>query len=148
MDRPKRKRVTIQEFEQVLENVGNVVGDMLRLIWCTAMRPSEVCIMRPIDIICNDPECWLYIPGRDTAPTGKHKTMRFGRIKAIPLTQESQIILRTRVKDFKSKDYIFSPKESISEFLEEKAGRRITPSNCGNRLGTNKRKHPMITPGN
>jgi integrase len=147
IDIPKRKKVKPEEFVKVINNVNPVVADMLRLIWHTAMRPSEVCKMRPFDIIKDDPECWLYIPGRDQSPVGEHKTARFERIKVIPLTHECQKILMRRIKDFSSKDYVFSPKESMQEFLEIKAANRKTPLKYGNRPGTNKKEHPMINPG-
>ena len=52
-----------------------------------------------------------------------------------------------RVKDFDSKKYVFSPKESMKEFLARKAANRKTPLKYGNRPGTNLKDHPMITPG-
>jgi len=145
-DNTKRKRVTEKEFNKVFKQVGSVVGDMLKLIWHTGMRPNEVCSMRPYDILRDDIECWLYIPGRDQSPVGKHKTMRFEKIKVIPLAKESQEILKSRIKDFNSMDYIFNPQESVQEFLAKKAEERKTPLSCGNRPGTNRKDHAMIKP--
>lgn len=145
-DNHKRVRVTEKEFQKVVNEVSSVVGDMLQLIWYTAMRPYEVCDMRPFDILCDDPDCWLYIPGRDQTPVGKHKTTRFERVKVIPLTQECQEILSSRISNFKSKEYIFSPKEAMQEFLEKKSTNRKTPLDYGNKPGTNRKKHPMIAP--
>ena len=143
----KRLKVTQEEFQKVLENVNSVVADMLQLIWFTAMRPGEVCKMRPCDILCDDPECWLYIPGRDISPVGEHKTMRFGRTKVIPLTTKSQSVLQKRISDFNSKEYIFKPIDAINEMFEERAKKRQTPPHYGNSPGTNKKEHPMIRPG-
>lgn len=143
-DNPKRSRVTEVDFQKVVNAVSSVVGDMLKLIWQTAMRPYEVCDMRPYDILCDDPDCWLYIPGRDQTPVGKHKTTRFERVKVIPLTQTCQEILISRIKDFDSKEYIFSPKAAMQEFFESKSAKRKTPLSYGNRPGTNKKTHPMI----
>jgi len=75
-DNPKRVRITEEDFRKVVNVVNSVVGDMLQLIWYTAMRPYEVCDMRPFDILCDNPQCWLYIPGRDQTPVGLHKTTR------------------------------------------------------------------------
>ena len=116
-DNRKRARVTEEDFWKVVNGVGNVVGDMLQLIWYTGMRPYEVCNMRPFDILCDDPDCWLYIPGRDQTPVGKHKTTRFERVKVIPLTQKCQEILKPRIKDFESKEYIFSPSSPLKKSL-------------------------------
>lgn len=145
-DTPKRRRITEEEFSKVLSHINPVVADILRLIWLTAMRPYEVCQMRPFDIIREDPECWLYIPGRDSSPLGKHKTMRFGRIKVIPLTKQSQDIINKYITDYVSKEFIFSPEQAVKIFLEQKALKRKTPLNAGNRPGTNRKEHPMIQP--
>jgi integrase len=146
-DNGKRKKVTEEEFEKVLHHLGTVVGDILRLVWHTGMRPNEVCNIRPYDIIRDDPDCWLYIPGRDSSPVGKHKTMRFERVRVIPLTRECQQILQLRIKDSSSKECVFDPRETMRELLARKSEQRQTPLNSGNRPGTNKKEHPMITPG-
>ena len=125
-DNHKRERVTEKELWKVVEAVNSVVGDMLKLIWYTGMWPHEVCDMRPYDIICDNPECWLYILGRDRTPVGKHKTTRYEHVKVIPLTAEAQKILAPRIKDFNSKKYVFSPKEAIREFRENKFANRKT----------------------
>jgi len=145
-DNPKRARVLEEDFRKVVNAVSSVVGDMLQLIWHTAMRPYEVCEMRPFDILCDNPNCWLYIPGRDQTPVGQHKTTRFERVKVIPLASKCQKILKPRIQDFNSKKCIFSPKEAVQEFLEHKFANRKTPLNYGNRPGTNLRKHPMVKP--
>ena len=146
-DNGKRKKVTEEEFNKVVSCLGSVVGDILRLVWHTGMRPNEVCSMRPYDILRDDPDCWLYIPGRDSGPVGKHKTMRFERVRVVLLTRECQRILQLRIKDFSSKQHVFDPRESIREFLATKTEQRKTSLTCGNRPGTNKKEHPMITPG-
>ncbi|MFH1615294.1 MAG: site-specific integrase [Planctomycetota bacterium] len=146
-DIPKRARVTEEEFRKVINAVNSVVGDMLQLIWYTAMRPYEVCDMRPFDILFDDPKCWIYIPGRDQTPVGRHKTTRFERVKVIPLTSKCQKIMESRIEDFNSKKYIFSPKETMQEIREKKSANRKIPLKYGNRPGTNLKKHPMVNPG-
>ena len=108
-----RGRITEEEFTRVIAATNSVIGDMLRLIWHTAMRPYEICSMRPCDIVADDSECWLYIPGRDRSPLGDHKTVRFERIKVIPLTRSAQDILRPRIDCWESTEFIFSPKEAV-----------------------------------
>jgi len=146
-DNPKRNRVTEEECEKVLKHLGSVVSDMLKLIWHTGMRPNEVCSMRPCDILRDNDQCWLYIPGSDQSPVGKHKTMRFNRVRVIPLAGECQDILCKRIHDFDSKDYIFSPAETMHELILKKSEQRKTPLSCGNRPGSNRKEHPMIRPG-
>ena len=146
-DKLKRALVSEDELEKVTENLTGVVADMLRLIWITAMRPSEVCRMRPFDILHKDRSCWLYVPGRDASMVGDHKTAHHQRIRAVPLPASAQAILKPRIEDFGSKEFIFTPVQAIQELLERKAANRKTPLNQGNRPGTNRREHPMITPG-
>ena len=146
-DNQNREKVSFQDFVKVIKSVNSVVADMLWLIWYTAMRPGEVCRMRPFDILRDDPECWLYIPGRDKSPIGEHKTSRFGKLKAITLTRKSQEILLRRILDFNSKEYIFSPGDAIREMYAARAKNRKTPLSYGNHPGTNCKEHPMITPG-
>ena len=147
-DNIKRGRVTEEEFNKVVGVVTSVIGDMLKLVWHTGMRPYEICEMRPYDILCDDSECWIYIPGRDHTPVGNHKTMRYGKVKVIPLAGECIDILSKRIDDFDSKEYIFSPQESIAEFLKTKSRNRKTPLSCGNRQGSNRKENPERKPGN
>ena len=146
-DNSKRNRVTEDEFQKVLSQLGSVVSDMLKLIWHTGMRPYEACNMRPCDILRDHELCWLYIPGRDQGPVGKHKTMRFNRVRVIPLAAECQGILNRRINDFESTDYIFSPTETVEELIQLKSEQRKTPMSCGNKPGSNIKEHPMIKPG-
>jgi len=146
-DNHKRSRVIEEEFTKVIQAVNSVVADMLKLIWYTGMRPSEVCDMRPFDIIHDVPKCWLYIPGRDQTPVGHHKTTRYERVKVIPLASKPQEILSQRIKDFDSMDFIFKPEDAMRELLQKRRKNRKTAVSCGNRPGTNKQEHPMIKPG-
>jgi len=145
-DNIKRKRVTKEELWKVIRVVNSIIANMLKLLWYTGMRPYEVCEMRPYDILRDDPDCWLYIPGRDITPVGKHKTTGFEQVKVIPLAGESQKILSSQIKNENSKEYIFSPKDAMAEVFKEKGKNRKTPINYGNKPGSNRRKHPMIQP--
>lgn len=145
-DNIKREKITEEEFEKVVNTVTSVVGDMFRLLWHTGMRPCEVCEMRPFDILRDDPECWIYIPGRDKSPVGDHKTTHFEKVKVIALAGECIDILSKRIDDFDSKEYIFSPKESIDEHRKTKRKNRKTPLSCGNKPGSNKKQNPKRKP--
>ena len=103
--------------------------------------------MRPFDILRSDPNCWLYIPGRDKSPIGEHKTMRFGRSRLITLTKKTQDILLRRITDFGSKEYVFKPDDAVKEMRARRAKRRHTPLSCGNRPGSNCRLEPQRSPG-
>ncbi len=146
IDNIKRQRVTEEELNKVLGVVTSVLGDMLRLVWYTGMRPYEICEMRPYDILRDDPECWIYIPGREKTPVGKHKTTRYGKVKVIPLAGKSIDILSRRISDFSSKKYIFTPQDSVAEYRATKRKNRKTPLSCGNKPGSNKKKNPKRKP--
>ena len=146
-DTLKRAMVTKNEFEKVVACVNPVVADMLRIMWNTAMRPSEVCRMRPLDILHDDPSCWLYVPGRDVSLVGDHKTAHHQRVRAIPLTPQSQEVLKQRIESFDSDEHIFQPAIAVRAMYEERFAGRKTPLGQGNRAGTNCKAHPMITPG-
>jgi len=141
-DKIKRQRVTEEEFQKVINSVNNVIGDMLTLIWHTGMRPYEICEMRPFDILRDDPECWIYIPGRDKTPVGMHKTTGHGRIKVIPLAGVCIDILSKRIDNFDSKKVVFSPKDSMKEYLTDKYKNRKTALSCGNIPGSNRKDNP------
>jgi len=126
--------------------VGSIVADRLRLIWHTGMRPTEVCIIRPYDILRDDENCWLYVPGCDEGRVGKRKTMRFGRVRVVPLTEPCQRLLDKRILDYGSKEFIFSPVASVQERIEKKSRDRKTPLSSGNRAGTHRKEHPMVKP--
>ena len=146
-DNIKRGRITEEEFNKVVSVLTSVIGDMLKLVWHTGMRPYEICEMRPYDILKEDSECWIYIPGRDHTPIGKHKTTRYGKVKVIPLAGDCIDILSKRIDNFDSKEYIFSPQESRSEFQEAKRLNRKTPLSCGNKPGSNRKEKPKRKPG-
>ena len=146
-DQPKRRPVTKEELQSVVASLTTVVADMIRLIWITAMRPSEVCRMRPFDILREDPECWLYVPGRDAGPVGDHKTAQYRRTRAIPLTREAQTILKGRITDVDSMAFVFSPAGAVREMRERRFALRQTPMGQGSREGSNRQPRPMINPG-
>jgi integrase len=146
-DAVRRRPITEEELAAVVAKMPTVTGDMVRLCWLTAMRPSEVCRMRPIDILRDDEDCWLYIPGRDEGPVGDHETAHHQRVRAIPLTRQAQDILRPRLKGLEPTEAIFSPTETIREMRKRRSKKRQTPVGQGNSTGTNRRLHPMIAPG-
>ena len=141
-DKIKRNRITEEEFQRVVGSVNSIVGNMLTLIWHTGMRPYEICEMRPFDILRDDPECWIYIPGRDKTPVGMHKTTGQGRIKVIPLAGVCIDILSKRIDNFDSKKVVFSPKDSMKEYLATKRNNRKTSLTCGNIPGSNRKRNP------
>ena len=137
----KRSSISEEEFGKVSTNLTSVVADMLRVIWLTAMRPDEVCRMRPFDILQDDPACWLYVPGRDVSLLGDHKTAHHRRVRAVPLTATVQAILRPRMENLEPKTFIFRPADAIQEMKEKRLADHSIQKNYLNQID------PMITPG-
>jgi integrase len=65
----------------------------------------------------------------------------------IPLAGDCQGILKHRIHNFESKEYIFSPADAVQEQIQKKSEQRKTPISCGNKPGSNIKEHPMIKPG-
>ena len=63
------------------------------------------------------------------------------------LTKQCQAILNTRIQDYDSKGFIFSPAVSVQEQIQKKSEQCRTPLSCGNKPGSNRKEHPMIKPG-
>jgi len=137
----RRPPVTKAELEKVCDKLTTVVADMLRIIWLTAMRPDEVCRMRPLAILQDDPECWIYIPGREVSQLGDHKTAHRRRVRAVPLTTSVQTILAPRMKDLEPEAVVFRPADAIVEMKE----RRLVDQSVSRDYRS--QTDPMISPG-
>jgi integrase len=146
-DNTRRPMVTLEEVTKIAEQLNPIRADMLWLLWYTGARPGEVCQMRPIDIVKGDPDCWLYVPGSDVGPSGRHKTSYRGRVHVIPLAGPAKAILERRVTQWDSKEYVFQPAQSMREWHGQQLLRRDTPMSTGNRPGTNRTGDSLIKPG-
>ncbi|MCL2745054.1 MAG: tyrosine-type recombinase/integrase [Planctomycetaceae bacterium] len=84
-EKPKRKAVPAEVFEAALPYFPPAVSDMLELQRLTAMRPGEVCRMKPIEIKHDKDltgDFWIYQPEH-------HKTEWAGKEKRIVLGENS-----------------------------------------------------------
>jgi integrase len=128
--------VSEDHIQAALGRVTRVVADMILIQRATAMRPEEVCGMKP-GLIQRDGEVWRYVPEH-------HKMEHKGRQRVIFLGPKAQSVL-ARYLLRSPDDYCFSPKESEAERRTEQHERRQTPLSCGNRPGSNvkpKRSRP------
>jgi integrase len=88
-----RKPVPENYFDSCLPLLRPVIADMLRLQLLHAMRPGEVCGIKPCDIdFAHDGINWLYTPEA-------HKTAGRGLERTIVLCKASQEILKRYMKE-------------------------------------------------
>lgn len=73
-------------FEQTLQFVSETCGDLLRLLWLTGARPSELINLTPAELL-EDGSYFVYRP-RD------HKTKKMNKLRAIVFGAESIAILK------------------------------------------------------
>ena len=89
--------------DTTLEHLPQVVADMVRLQRLTAMRPGEVCIVRPCDIDRSG-DTWTYRPE-------SHKTEHHGRDRVVFIGPKAQeVLLRYLARD--TSMYCFRPCDS------------------------------------
>lgn len=137
-DHPPVKPVTDSVVDATLPFLGQVPADMVRFQRCTGMRPAEVCIIRPCDLEMSG-DVWHYRPE-------SHKTEHHGRGRVIAIGPKAQDVLRPYLLRDKSA-YCFSPQDSERKRRAAQHEVRRTPSEWGNRPGTNRKRRPKRTPG-
>ena len=121
-----------------LPHLPEVVADMVQLQRATAMRPSEVCILRPCDLDRSG-DVWLYRPE-------SHKTQHLGRERVVPIGPRGQaILLRYLARDAQA--HCFRPCDSEAKRLSQRHEARTVPVSCGNVPGTNRVAKPKRQPG-
>lgn len=126
------------DVESTIEHLPQVVADMVAVQRLTGCRPGELCIMRPCDINKSGP-VWLFQPA-------KHKTEHHGHSRTIAIGPKAQFIL-LRYLARGAEDYCFQPRDSEAKRRAAVSADRITPLNCGNRLGAKRVEQPLRKPG-
>ncbi len=125
-------------IDATLPYLPEVVADMVRLARVTAMRPAELCLLRPCDLD-REGEVWTYTPQ-------SHKTEHHGRQRVICLGERAQAILLPYLVRG-AEDYCFRPCDSEAKRRAAQQEARITPLSCGDRPGTNRKRQPKRKPG-
>jgi integrase len=123
--------------EQTLPHLGPVVAAMIRVQRLTAMRPSEVCLMRPCDIDRGG-EVWVYTPS-------EHKTEHHDLDRRVAIGGKAQEVLLPFLNR-QPNAYCFSPSESEQLRRAAKSASRKTPLHYGNRPGSNRQSAPKKAP--
>ncbi len=125
--------------DRTLPHLPPIIADMVRLQRLTAMRPSEICNLRPCDVDRTG-DIWIYIPA-------SHKTEHHGRPRIIPIGREAQAVIAPYLLR-SAEAYCFSPAETLEQVRRRRTIDRKTPMSCGNRPGTNRKSKPKKTPRN
>jgi integrase len=90
----KVKPVAEAHVETTLPLMPPTVQAMVKFQLLTGCRPAEVCKVRPLDLDMSNPSCWIYQPGSDQGPHGKHKTSHLGHDRLILIGPKAQEVLR------------------------------------------------------
>lgn len=123
--------------EATLPHLPAVVADMVRVQRLTGMRPSEVCMMRPIDID-RSRAVWEYRPR-------SHKTQHHGRHRAIFIGPRARDIV-LRYLEREANAHCFRPCDSEEKRRAAVHAARQTPLSCGNVPGSNRVKRKRRRP--
>jgi integrase len=111
-------------IEATLPHLRPQVAAMVRLQRHTGMRPGEAVILRGMDLDMTGP-VWLYRPGSDQGPHGKHKTAWRGHQKIVAIGPKAQETLRPWLR-LNLTEYLFQPRESMAAFRTEQRRHRRT----------------------
>lgn len=120
-----------------LPHLTQVVADMVRFQRATGARPSEVCIIRPMDIDRSG-EVWEYRPA-------SHKTQHRGRERIVYIGPRAQGILRPYLLR-SAEAHCFSPVEAVAQHrarLRTNRESKPTPS----QVAAKRRAKPKRAPG-
>jgi integrase len=133
------KPVPDAHIDAIRPYLSRQVAALIDLQLLTAARPGELVIMRPIDIDMTG-KVWTYTP-----PT--HKTAYRGHKRAIYLGPKAQEVVRPFLAGRAVEAFLFSPAEAVAEQREDRHAERKTPMSCGNKPGSNVKRHPRKQPG-
>jgi len=133
------KPVPDAHIDAIRPYLSRQVAALIDLQLLTAARPGELVIMRPIDIDMTG-KVWTYTP-----PT--HKTAYRGHKRAIYLGPKAQEVVRPFLAGRAVEAFLFSPAEAVAEQREDRHAECKTPMSCGNKPGSNVKRHPRKQPG-
>ena len=125
-----RTAVPVEHVRATLPYLSTVLQAVVKIQLLTGMRPSELLVMKPIDIDSSK-DVWIYSPEW-------HKNQWRGEKykRRVALPKDAQNILILFMANTKQDQYIFRPEDAVGEHNRKRAENRETPLNCGNRPGT------------
>jgi integrase len=119
-ENPEVDPVPMPVVRATYRKLSRVLRDMVHVQLLTAMRPGEVCLMRPCDITKQADGTWLYQPMR-------HKTQWRNKLRLVSIGPRGQRILAKYLKGRGPETFIFTPGEAMSILNRERKRRRKTP---------------------
>jgi integrase len=131
---------------KVLPHCSRPVGAMLQLQFLAGMRSGEVRVIRTMDIDQADPECWLYRPGSDAGPHGKHKNAWRGQDRVIPLSAQCIAIVRPWLRPDDPTACLFRPKQASEEQNAKRRSERKSKRQPS-QLARKRKRNPKRAPG-
>ncbi len=141
---PPVKPVSIAAVEATLPYLRPQVAALVQIQLHSGMRPGEVTIMRAIDIDMSGP-VWIYRPGSDSGPCGRHKNAWRGLRREVALGPKAQAVLRPWLR-LNVQEYLFQPKEAEADRDVERRAKRKTPVQPS-QAKRRPKAHPKRQPG-
>jgi integrase len=134
----RRQPITDDELDTIEPYLSSVVMSALRVLYLSGARPSEILNLKVQDIDRSGDVWRVDLARHKTRLKGKTRTLFFG-----PRSQRilAPLLLRP------AGQYVFDPRESLQERLEQDHANRKTPLHYGNSPGTNRVKNPQRPPG-
>lgn len=112
------KPVPLADVDKAAKKMPRRIRAMVELQLASAMRPGEVCIIRPADVDTSG-EVWTYRPSR-------HKNQHRGHERIVPIGPKGQKILRPWLESREPEAFCFSPAEAEAERLAAMRSKRKT----------------------
>jgi integrase len=82
------------------------------------------------------PDCWLYRPGSDAGPQGRHKNAWRGQTRVIAMGPRAIAILMPWLRPGEPAAHLFSPKRAMAAFRASQRTRpKRRPGDCYTRTG-------------
>ena len=122
------RSVPMDTVQETLKHAPPILAAMIKMQLMTAMRPGEVCQLRPADIDRTG-NVWTFTPA-------SHKTEHHDKPRIVAIGPEAQRVLTPYLLR-PADEFCFKPEEAEKKRLERLAESRKTPPQQGNRPGTN-----------
>lgn len=130
--------VETNDVDAAVAHLPPIVADMVALQRLTGMRPAEVCILRPLDLDRTG-DIWSYRPE-------SHKTEHHDRDRIVFVGPRGQEILLKYLARA-AEAFCFQPQDSEAKRQAARHAARVTPTNAGNKPGSNRVRRPRRKPG-